>query len=240
MQAQGFIFTDKVGFTHGTYGLGLTHHNTEKANIGLRYHYGPNLFLGRNRERRTGRQLMQDERVTTHFWAVFVERPVVTNVALRLYGRYGLRLYNDAFRERNTKFWTIGPHLTWTMSPRINLLLGYHYERGWADGRNQSQVHDDISYINHYVSSELKIQVMEQASLLLAIHVEQNDFTSELEEDERRGAQEHVIQGDAEIQFDLNEKTNLHFGFQRSQRKVSFERKSIIDVNVWVGGTYRF
>jgi hypothetical protein len=42
-------------------------------------------------------------------------------------GRYGLRRYNEAFSERNTNFWTIGPHVDWRVAQKIKLGLSYHY-----------------------------------------------------------------------------------------------------------------
>jgi hypothetical protein len=41
-------------------------------------------------------------------------------------------------------------------------MLGYHYERGLADGRNEPKLRDDISYVNHYVSVELNIHLTDR------------------------------------------------------------------------------
>jgi transglutaminase-like putative cysteine protease len=123
--------------------------------VRLYYFYGPSLFVGKNDERRSGNELLVDERVTTHFWSAHLERRVASNVTVRLLGRYGLRQYNQAFSERDTRFWTVGPHIEWIITSRVQLLVGYHYERGLAEGRRQPQAHDDISYVNHYASAEL-------------------------------------------------------------------------------------
>ena len=42
------------------------------------------------------------------------------------------------------------------------LVFGYHYERGLADGRNQPQFRDDVSYINHYATIGLEAEVTDQ------------------------------------------------------------------------------
>ena len=67
-----------------------------------------------------------------------------------LYTRYGIRRYNEAFQQRNTNFWTVGTHFEWEVSDRIEAVLGYHFERGLAEGRKQPELRDDLSYINHF------------------------------------------------------------------------------------------
>ncbi len=239
-RGQGFVFADQTRLSHGTYGLKLEQAFSSKTTVGLRYHFGPNLFLGDNEARRSGSKKLLEERVTTHFWAGTIEREVVDDLRLRLLGRYGLRLYNNDFAQRDTHFWTVGPHIEWTIQPGIGLKMGYHFERGLADGRNQSQFHDDVSYSNHYMSTELEVEISESTTLELAIHYERNNFISDLEEDERNGANEDVWQGDVEIRHQVTDAATLKGGFQRSQRKASFERSTIIDVNVWIGGVYQF
>ena len=55
-----------------------------------------------------------------------------------LVGRYGLRLYNQVFSERDTKFYTIGPRLQLFATPWSIVTLDYLYERGLADGRDEA------------------------------------------------------------------------------------------------------
>ncbi|OGW49052.1 MAG: hypothetical protein A2V62_02320 [Nitrospirae bacterium RBG_19FT_COMBO_58_9] len=64
---------------------------------------------------------------------------------LTLIGRYGLRFYNDAFAERDTKRWTVGPQVRYVVNSRMAVPLGYIYERGVADGRGNTQLNDDVS-----------------------------------------------------------------------------------------------
>lgn len=35
-----------------------------------------------------------------------------------------MQQYNEAFSEHDTRFWTIGPHIEWIVTPRIELPLG--------------------------------------------------------------------------------------------------------------------
>ncbi|RMH06026.1 MAG: hypothetical protein D6704_08270 [Nitrospirae bacterium] len=239
-RGQGFVFADHSPFNHGTYGLRVTQTFSPKTKISLRYHYGPNLFLGNNKEQRSGSGKLVEERVSTHFWVGTVEREIAEHFRLRALARYGLRLYNDNFAQRDTRFWTIGPHLEWVFGPDMKWTMGYHYERGLADGRNQPQFNDDVSYINHYVTTELRIPVFERTLVELALHYERNNFTSTLPDDKRHDANENVWQGDIEIQHRISNALQLNGGIQRSQRKASFESETIIDINVWLGAAYEF
>lgn len=238
-KAQGFIYALHPDFNHGTLGLQLMHKFPRQVEVKTRYYYAPDLFLGRNRVRRTGNETLADERFTTHFWTVRAKRRF-QDFSLELYGRYGLRLYNDAFEQRDTQFWTVGPHLEWRAAPTVRVNLGYHFERGLADGRHEPQLADDVSYINHYVSSELNVDLSTRTALAIAFHFERNDYTSGLVGDRRRGGFENVFQGDAILRYHLTPSITLTTGFQRSQRKASFEEEATTDNNVWVGGAYRF
>ncbi len=221
-RGQGFLFFDQSDFSHATYGLKVEHTLPSYTTFSLCYHYGPNLFLGKNEERRSGSRQVVDERVTTNFFLGIAEQDFGPDISVRLLSRYGNRTYQESFSQRDTDFWTIGSHLDWTMVRGVDFTLGYHYERGLADGRHQPQFMDDVSYINHYVSSELGIDLCDNATLELALHYEQNSFTSTLTGDKRQGAGEEVWQGDLEVQYHVNEKSSLNVGFQRSQRKASF------------------
>ncbi|GJL54972.1 MAG: hypothetical protein NPIRA02_21040 [Nitrospirales bacterium] len=225
VRGQGFIFADQSRFTHGTYGLRLEHTLPSQFTLGLRYHYGPNLFLGDNESRRSEREELVEERITTHFWTGTIEQDLGNTLTLRVLGRYGLRLYNENFAHRDTSFWTVGPHVEWKLWPEIALTVGYHFERGVADGRNEPQFRDDVFYINHYVSTELEVEVCEATSVELAFHYERNDFTSDITGDERKDATEDVFQGDVEIRHMLSNAFEVNAGVQRSQRKTSFESR---------------
>jgi hypothetical protein len=234
-RGQGFIFTDDTRFTHGTLRLQAVHAFSPETRFRLRYYYAPNLFLGDNEERRSGTEAIVGETVTSHIWSSRIERELKPGLDVRLLARYGLRRYNEEFSQRDTNFWTIGPHLNWQVHPRVKFGVSYHYERGLADGRHQPQFKDDVSYINHYVSVDLDIELMERLTLMTAFHYERNNWTSGIPEDERNGAHENVYQGEVLLVRHLNEAVRIFVGVQRSSRKQSFESESVKNTNVGAG-----
>jgi hypothetical protein len=133
-------------------------------------------LLGDNESKQT--ETVQEERVTSHIGSLRLERRLSDKWEVRLLGRFGSRTYNDAFDYRDTTFWTIGPHLLWHFSERFALVVGYHYERGLADGRKQPELEDDISYVNHYVTVGLEGELTERLSVETGFHYERNNWTS--------------------------------------------------------------
>lgn len=206
-----------------------------ETRVRLRYSYAPDQFLGNNEDRRPGAPGLVEEDLTSHIWSARIERNVTPDLEVKLLGRFGLRRYNDAFEQRDTNFWTIGPHLEWRMSPRVKFGLGYHYERGLADGRNQPELEDDVSYINHYFTTDLDVELTEHLSLLMAAHYERNIWTSALAGDERNGAHEDIFQGELILVQQVAERVRIFAGFQRASRKQSFESEVIKNTNVGVG-----
>lgn len=239
-RGQGFIFTDQSNFSHATFGLGLTQGLPSHSQVSVRYHFGPGLFLGRNIENRSGTQTAADERVTTHFGTATLEKAISETLRVRALTRYGVRLYNRDFTQRDTHFWTIGPHVEWDISPTLGWFLGYHFERGLAKGRNQPRFKDDVSYVNHYVSSELEWGTLQSTFINLAFHYERNLFTSDLTEDERNDAHEDIVQGDFEVRKKWHQGFSVIVGVQHSRRKVSFEAEKVLNTNVWIGAHYIF
>lgn len=235
VRGQGFIYADNPRFNHGTMRVEAIQAFTPATHVRLRYYYAPNLFLGENEDRQPGAEGLVDETVTSNIWSARVEQRLTQAIEVRLMTRYGIRRYNDAFAQRDVDFWTIGPHLEWRVSKRLTLGLSYHYERGLAEGRNQPQLRDDVSYINHYVSADMDAELMERLSLSLAFHYERNNWTSGILGDERRGAHEDVIQGDVVLIRELTDTLRAYVGFQRSSRKQSFEAEAIKNTNVGIG-----
>lgn len=144
-KAQGFIFTDHAALTHGNYRLQVRQALLPETSLLLRYRDIPNLLLGPNFERRTAARTMQAERVTSHIWRAQLEHALAEAVRFAMTARAGLRLYNDVFAERDTIFYTLGPHLDSAARPDLILSLGYQYERGLADGRGDVRFNDDVS-----------------------------------------------------------------------------------------------
>jgi hypothetical protein len=240
VQGQGFVFTENPEFNHGTLRLQATQDLSSTTRVEARFNYAPNQFLGDNDERQSGQLLLSAEKLTSYIWSTRLIHDVTPDLSLRLLGRYGLRRYNEAFSERNTNFWTIGPHVDWRLAQKIKLGLSYHYERGLAEGRNQPQFEDDTSYINHYLSADVDMELTERLSLLTAIHFEHNIWTSSLAGDERNGAYENVYQGEVILTYRLTDSIQGFGQAQRSSRKESFESSSIKDTNVGIGLSAQF
>ncbi len=242
VRGQGFLFADNGRFNHGTLGVQITQELSTETKVGVRYFYGPDLFLGKNEVRTPVVGLedeFKDEKVTTHFWSTGIAQQVHEGLTLIFYGRYGLRRYTDAFDQRDTDFWTIGTHLEWEAHDHIELALGYHYERGLADGRKQPLLKDDISYFNHFVTAELTIKLLKELSLEIALDYERNGFTTGIVDDERNGEHEDIFSGDIGFIYELTNTAELTTGFQGAYRKESFE-EGLRNLNVWFGGRFLF
>jgi hypothetical protein len=238
--AQGFIFTEDSRFNQGAMRLQAVQAFSPETRVRLRYGYAPSQFLGDNEDRRPGQHGLVKEELTSHIWSARIEHNVTPDLEVKLLGRFGKRVYNEAFAQRDTDFWTIGPHLDWRFSPRAKLGLGYHYERGLADGRNQPQFEDDVSYVNHYFTAELDIELMERLTLSMGAHYERNNWTSGITGDERNGAHEDVIQGELILVHQLTQQVQVFGGFQRASRKQSFESDITKNTNVGFGISARF
>ena len=235
IRGHGFIFTDNTRFNQGSLRVQGVHEFTPETRIRLRYYYAPNQFLGDNEERQSGTTQITSEVLTSHIWSARVERELSPELEVRLLARYGLRRYNKNFSERNTDFWTIGPHLEWKIAPRVKLGISYHYERGLAEGRNQPQFEDDVSYVNHFVSADLDIELLERLTLMTAFHYERNNWTSGIVGDERQGAHENIYQSEVMLVRPVTEAARVFGGVQWSSRKESFNAESVKNTNVGIG-----
>ena len=246
VRGQGFVFTNNTRFSHGSLGVQASHNLTPSTNLIFRYFFGPDLFLGKNEVRPIEESggdppRLKNEEVTTHYWAggIAQQIPGVDDARVILYGRYGLREYDKPFTERDTRFWTIGTHVEWPLTEKIGMALGYHYERGLADGRKQPELKDDISYYNHFVTGELEFEFTESIGVEMALHYEFNGWTTGISEDERKGQHENVIQGDIAVRYRVNEVLQVTAGFQGSHRKESFET-GLKNLNSWLGAKLAF
>lgn len=235
IRGQGFIYAENPRYNHGTLKVQAVQAFSPDTRLLLRYYYAPNLFLGENEDRQPGGVGLVDEVVTSQIGSARIEQRLTKDVEVRLLTRVGIRRYNDSFAQRDTNFWTIGPHVEWRVSERVKLGLSYHYERGLAEGRNEPQLRDDVSYVNNYVSADIDVEVMTRLTLAAAFHYERNDWTSGIVGDIRNGAHEDVIQGEVMLIQQLTESIRAMAGFQRSNRKQSFEPDSIKNTNVALG-----
>jgi hypothetical protein len=237
-RAQAFVYTLNSRFNHGSFGIQALHEITPGTKIRIRLYSTPDLLLGDNESKRT--DSIAEERVTSYIGSARLEQRLSDDWEVRLLTRYGARLYNDPFAQRDTTFWTIGPHLVWHATKRINFTLGYHYEKGLADGRHQPTLRDDTSYSNHYVAFGLESEITERLGLELGLHYERNNWISSIVGDERKGGHETVIVGEFNARYRLSERCRLRAGFQRSPRKQSFEKDVVYNTNVSVGVSYLF
>lgn len=241
VDAGGYVFADQTEFSHGLYELRLAQTFADDTKISLHYNFVPDLFLGKNSLTQVnGEESEYDEKLSNHYWSARLDHPLTNNLTVRLLGRYGLRNYNAPFQHRDTQFWTLGPHLEWTINPNIELLLGYHYEHGMADHQKAINVDDDISYVNHYASAELKIRVLERLSAIFIFDYEKNIFTSQYVNDEHRGASENLFQGEIELLYELDKAATVKLGWQHGNRKLTSEMQSVKNNNVWLGLDYAF
>ncbi len=239
-KAHGFIFTDNPIFNHGNYRIQLKQTLDPETSLLLRYRYVPNLFLGPNNERRTGRRLEEEERVTSHIWRLQLERRLTEFFTATLVGRYGLRQFNEAFAERDTTFWTSGPQLEWAINSWLRLTTAYLYERGLADGRQEVQFKDDVSYRQHFASLGATAWMNPFLSLTVGYAYRRKEFTSEIAGDSNLGVVDTTHQGSAELRYEMNQAAAITMGFQRSQRSSNVGARDFFNTNTSLGVQYQF
>jgi len=254
LQGQGFVFFHQTRYNQGTFRLEAKQDFSPKTSVLFRYYIAPDMYLGENEVRVPGFHggegetaegeakpvVLAAERVTSQIGSLRVRQTLTDGLDLRLLGRYGTRRYSEEFAERNLDFWTLGPHLEWRILEPVKLILGYHFERGTAEGQDQPLLADDVSYKNNYASAELEFELPLDLSLITGLHFERNDWTSTLVGDERNGAFETIWQGEALLIYRLNEATKLYGGVQHSSRSENVSPDSILNTNAAIGIQARF
>lgn len=239
-KAHGLIFTENPIFNHGNYRIQLKQALDPETSLLLRYRYVPNLFLGPNTERRSGQRLVEEERVTSHIWRLQLERRLTEFLTATLVGRYGLRQFNDVFAERDTTFWTSGPQLEWVINSRLTLATAYLYEQGLADGRQDVQFKDDVSYRQHFASLGATAWVSTSLSVTVGYAYRRKAFTSEIVGDSNRGVVDTTHQGTAELRYEVNQAAAMTLGFQRSQRSSNAGTRDFFNTNMSLSLQYQF
>ncbi len=240
VEAHGFIYTDKPIFNHGDYLIQDRQWLNPDTSVLLRYRYVPNVFLGPNIEHQSGTNSIQEERVTSHHWRLELQRRFNQNWSGTFIGRYGVRLYNEAFAERDTTFYTIGPRADYRPASWITFTLAYLYERGLADGREQPEIKDDVSYYLNLVSFGAEVRFLERLALnLVYLHLRKT-FTSEVVGDTHMGRQDLTNQGLAELKYALTHASDATLSFQRTQRSSTDVSRDFNDTIVSLGVQYRF
>jgi hypothetical protein len=252
LDAGGYIFQDHADYTHGFFQFSVEQQLAERTKLKFFYDFIPELYLGKNflgpeqygdEEGYDGGKVREgeaDEQLDSHLLAIHLEQELAEHLVLRGLVRYGLRLYDKPFGYRDTQFFTVGSHLEWAITPDVELLVGYHFERGYTDKNKTVKYQDDIGYINHFASAELKIRLLPSLILVAIFDYEHNDFTSSYMSDIHHNGNENVYQGELELLYELTELTTLKAGWQHGQRKFSYEDYSVHNNNAWVGVDFRF
>ena len=239
-KADGFLYTNNPLFNHGDYRLQVRQQASPDTWVLFRYRFVPNLLLGPNFERQTGQFQLAKERVTEHVWRTQIETRLSEQWGATLVGRYGLRLYNDAFSERDTKFYSIGTSVHYKPVLWIRLTLEYLYEIGHAEGAHQMQYKDDVSYAQQFGSFISLIQLRKAFWLELTYVYRTKQFTSSIVGDPYNGTSDALHQGTVEVHYDLSDRARLTVGYQRTQRHSSLSSREFFNDNTSVGLEYRF
>ncbi len=239
LRGQGFLFAGRSRFDHGSLAVEARRDFGSRFEAVARYYFSPELFLGNGRvrplEEEEDEQEFRSERLDAHFWSLGLRYRATERFEAVLLGRAGIRRYERPFGQRDTDFFTAGIHTEFELTEWARLGLAFHYERGLADGRNGSnQERDDHSYHNYFVSGGIALEILPRAELEVAMHYERNDFTTNLDGDERRGEAENSVQGDVSLRYELTEIVDLTAGFQGVYRKETFEG-SLRNLNVVLG-----
>lgn len=240
VKAQGAIYTNNPIFNHGDYRIQDRLALTADTSLLLRYRYVPNLFLGPNFERRTGTRSIQEERVSSHTWRAEVERRVSEAITAALIGRYGLRLYNESFAERDTTFWTVGPRVDYRATDWMMVTLSYLYERGLADGRQETQFMDDVSYYLHMLSVGTELHLHSRFDLELTYIHRRKTFTSGIAGDTHLNRFDSTHQGIAEVRYRLSPVAIITLAYQYGKRTSTTVLRDFSDSIVSIGAEYRF
>jgi len=239
-RARGFIYAINPGFSQANFHVEAVHAFTPETLVHLRYFTVPDQLLGLSEERRSGTEQLQDERVTSHLGVIRLDHRLSEHWEVQLFGRAGIRRYNEPYQQRDTLLWTVGPHLIWHMTHHTRMVFGYHYERGLAEGRQQHEFEDDISYVHHFAAVSFETRLMEHLDLELDFHYERNNFTSGIPEDERNGGHENIYQGNGRLFYQLTDQMTLMMTVQRSNRRQNFLQTHDHNTNVSAGIIYRF
>jgi hypothetical protein len=239
-KAHGFFYTEHSIFNHAEYRLQARQELDRDTTLLLRYRYVPNLFLGPNFSVQTSPRSLQEERVSSNGWRAELERKLSEDWTVALIGRYGLRLYNQPFAERDTTFYTGGGQVGYLAAPWARLTLAYLYERGLADGRGNQQLKDDVSYIQNFISFNTEFRLADPLSLDLTYVYRLTDFTSTIIGDSHRHRQDVTNQGRAELRYAATKALALSLSVQQTQRTSTASASGFNDTITSVGAQYTF
>lgn len=243
VKVRGFVYAVNPEFSQtGVYLEGVHVFSPDTA-VRLRFFTAPDQLLGQTSIEHGGFSGLQDARVTSHIGAVRFDKRLSDHWEIQLYGRAGIRRFNEPFAERDTLLWTIGPHLVWHMTHHARMVLGYHYERGLAEGRHHPEFHEDGSYVHHFASIAFEADLMEHLELELDFHYERNNFTTGISEDHHHfHGGENIFLGSGRLLYQVTDNAAVTFTIQRANRNLNSEHAHTqhYNTNVGLGALYRF
>lgn len=239
-----YIFQQNSAYTHGFFQIEVGQALTEQTKLEFFYDYIPDQFIGSkalvsNQHAHTEHEEVK-EKLDSHVWSLHLEHELTEHFMLRGLARYGIRNYDEPFAYRDIQFFTVGSHLEWVISPDIEFLVGYHYERGYTDQAKTERYNDDIGYINHYASAELIFHLMPKLKMKVGVDFEHNDFTSPHTSDIHFNGSENVYQGELELLYELTHTMMLKAGWQHGKRKFNYESYWVDNNNAWIGAEFHF
>ena len=242
-KVRGFVYALNPEFNETGVYLDGSHVLNSGTALRLRFYSSPDQLLGQTEVDHGGFTGLQDVRVTSHIGAVRFDTRLSEHWELQLYGRAGIRRFDEPFTSRNTLLWSIGPHLVWHMMHHARMVVGYHYERGLAEGRLQPEVHEDSSYVLHFATIGLEADVMEHLELELDFHYERVNLTTGISQDLHHfhGA-ENIFVGTGRLLYQVADNTAVTFMVQRANRSLNSEHEHAQhhNTNVGVRVLYRF
>jgi len=243
IDAGAYIFQDASDYTHGFFQIELSQALAENTRLEFLYDYVPNQFIGLKEifsNAHDHHTEHDEERLDSHVWSIQMEHELSEHFMLRGLARYGIRDYEEPFAYRDIHFFTVGSHLEWVISPNIELLAGYHFERGYTDHTKTKHYNDDIGYINNYASAELILHLASRLKMKMVVDYEHNDFTSPHVHDIHFNGNENVYQGELELSYDVNHALTLNVGWQHGKRKFNYESHWVDNNNGWIGAKFHF
>jgi hypothetical protein len=149
VRVRGFIYATNPEFSQGSMYLEAIHGFTPRTVLRLRYFTAPDQLLGLT-ELHGSEDNLQDMRVTSHLGTIRLDHRLSEHWEIQLLGRAGIRNFmTRSFNETRCCGGSV-PHLLYHLNHHARVIVGYHYERGLADGRHEAELHDDASYVHHF------------------------------------------------------------------------------------------
>lgn len=126
VKLRGFVYAVNPEFSETGIRLDASHAFNPGTVLRLRFYSSPDQFLGRTDVEGGGIVGLQDARVTSNIGVVRFDKRLSEHWEVQLYGRAGIRRFNEPFAVRDTLLWMIGPHVIWHITHHTKMVLGYH------------------------------------------------------------------------------------------------------------------